>query len=56
MLKKLSVHATIDNNDGVQDILTGKGTTHDKNMSLFQPLRKGQSFFVNVILLQFLTN
>ena len=56
MLKKLPVHATIDNTDGMQDTLTWKGRTHDTNMTLFQPLCKGLRLFVDEILLQFLTN
>ena len=44
ILKKLSVHATIDNK-GMQDTLTGKGTTHDTNMTLFKPLFKGLRLF-----------
>ena len=56
MLRKLPMHTKIDNNDGMQDTLTGKSTTHDMNMTLFQPLCKGLRFFVNIIFLQFLTN
>ena len=41
MCKGIPVHATINNNDGVQYTLTGKGTTHDTNMTLFQPICKG---------------
>ena len=40
MLKKLSVHATIDSNDGMQDTLNEKGTTHDTNVTLFQLLKE----------------
>ena len=40
MCKGIPVHATIDNNDGVQETLTGKGSTHDTNMILFQPICK----------------
>ena len=36
--KGIPVHAAIDNNDGVQETVTGKGTTHDTNMTLFQPV------------------
>ena len=35
MCKGIPVHTTIDNNDGAQETLTGKGTTHDTNMILF---------------------
>ena len=48
MIKKVPVHATIDNNDGVQETLTGKGTTHDTNMTLFQPLCTGLLLFTLV--------
>ena len=51
MLKKLPVHATIVNNDGMQDTLNGKSTTYDANMKLFQPLCKGLRFFVMLSLM-----
>jgi hypothetical protein len=38
MAKGLTTHATIDNNDGRRETMTGKGTTHDSNRTLFQPL------------------
>ena len=38
MCRGIPVCATIDNNDGVQEALTGKGATHDTNMTLFQPI------------------
>ena len=41
MCKGIPVHTTIDNNDRVQEILTGKGTTHDTNMTLFQSICEG---------------
>ena len=34
----ISTHARIDNNDGNQETATGKGTSHDTNMTIFQPL------------------
>ena len=39
MLKKLPVHAIIDDNDGMKDTFTGKETTNDTNMTLFQLLK-----------------
>ncbi len=41
MAKGIATHATIDNNDGRQDTITGSGTTHDTNGTLFQPLLPG---------------
>ena len=41
MCKGIPVHTTVDNNDGVQETLTGKGKTHDTNMTLFQPICEG---------------
>ena len=38
MCRGIPVCATIDNNDGVQEALTGKGATHDTNMTLFRPI------------------
>ena len=37
----MALHSTIDNNDGRQETITGAGTTHDTNMTLFQPLLPG---------------
>ena len=37
----ISTHAAIDNNDGNQETTTGKGTSHDTNMTILQPLIKG---------------
>ena len=41
MCKGIPVHATIDSNEVVQETLTGKGTTHDTNITLFQPICEG---------------
>ena len=41
MAKRIATHATIDNNDGRQETMTGKGTTLDSNCTLFQPLVPG---------------
>ena len=38
--KGIPVYAAIDNNDGVQQTFTGKNTTNDTNMKLFQPICK----------------
>ena len=38
--KGILVYAAIDNNDGVKETLTGKDTTYDTNMKLFQPIYK----------------
>jgi hypothetical protein len=45
MAKGLTTHATIDNNDGKQETMTGKGTTHDSNRTLFQPLLPGSGYY-----------
>ena len=45
MAKGLTTHATIDNNDGRQETMTGKGTTHDSNRTLFQPLLPGSGYY-----------
>ena len=48
LAKGIATHATIDNNDGRQDMYTGSGTTHDTNCTLFQPLipgKKTENFF-----------
>ena len=37
-LKYTCTHLTLDNNDGKQDPLSGAGTTHDTNSTIFQPL------------------
>lgn len=36
-----SLHTSIDNNDGRQETITGAGTTHDTNRTLFQPVLPG---------------
>eukprot|EP00112_Aurelia_sp_Birch-Aquarium-sp1_P023401 Seg6964.2 transcript_id=Seg6964.2/GoldUCD/mRNA.D3Y31 product="hypothetical protein" protein_id=Seg6964.2/GoldUCD/D3Y31 len=36
MRKGVTTHSTLDNNDGRQETLTGTGTTHDTNKTLFQ--------------------
>ena len=36
MRKGICTHSTVDNNDGKQETLTGAGTTHDTNKTLFQ--------------------
>ena len=36
MRKGITTHSTVDNNDGRQETLTGAGTTHDTNQTLFQ--------------------
>ena len=41
LLKNIATNVTIDNNDGVQETITGKGTTHDANITIFQPLCNG---------------
>ncbi|XP_057316865.1 uncharacterized protein LOC130657893 [Hydractinia symbiolongicarpus] len=42
-VKGYPLHSTIDNNDGRQETLTGVGTTHDTNSTLFQPFIPGDS-------------
>ena len=37
----VALHSSIDNNDGHQETITGAGTTHDTNSTLFQPLLEG---------------
>ena len=41
LLKNITTHVAIDNNDGVQKTITGKGITHDTNITIFQPLCNG---------------
>ena len=41
LLKNIATNVTIDNNDGVQGTITGKGKTHDGNITIFQPLCNG---------------
>ena len=51
--KGIPVYAAIDNNDEVQEILTGKDTNYDTNMTFFQPICKDlfSSLFENLIIL-----
>lgn len=34
--KGIATHSTLDNNDGQQETMTGSGTTHDTNITMFQ--------------------
>ncbi len=43
LVKDLPVHSSIDNNDGRQETVTGAGTTHDTNRTLFQPIIPGKA-------------
>ena len=49
----IPVHAITDNNGGLQETLTGKGTTHDANITFFQPICEGLfwSLFENLTLI-----
>lgn len=38
LLKKISTHLTIDNRNGSQGILIGKGTAQNTDRTLFQPV------------------
>ena len=42
MAKGFPTHATVDNIDGMQETMIGKGTTRDSTRTLFQPLLPGQ--------------
>ena len=35
LLKNIATHVTIDNNDGVQETITCKGTTNNTNITKF---------------------
>ena len=49
MRKGVTTHSTIDNNDGRQETLTGAGTTHDTNKTLFQlPTAKEKEEIPNI--------
>ena len=41
LVRNLPTHVANDNNDGSQETVTGKGTTHDTNRTIFQPALKG---------------
>ncbi len=41
-VKGFPLHSSIDNNDGRQETVTGAGTTHDTNSTLFQQFIPGQ--------------
>ena len=43
MVTGIPTHVTLDNNDGSQETVTGKGTTHDTNFTIFQPILKGEN-------------
>ena len=35
-------HITLDNNDGREETLIGRGTMHDTNFTIFQPILHGK--------------
>ena len=37
-LCNVPTHVTLDNNDGVQETITGRETTHDTNITIFQTI------------------
>jgi len=41
LVKGIATHATLDNNDGKEETTTGRGTTHDTNFTMFQPVFEG---------------
>ena len=46
MRRGVVTHSTMDNNDGRQESVTGFGTTHDTNQTLFQlPTEKKNNLF-----------
>ena len=42
LMKRLATHVTLDNNDGRAKTSTGRGTTHDSNFTIFQPILHGK--------------
>ena len=42
--KGIATHVTLDNNDRRQETITGKGTSHDTNFTLFQPVLTNEVF------------
>ena len=38
LLENVAIYVTVDNNGAVQETITGKGTTHDTNITRFQLL------------------
>ena len=52
--KGVVTHSTIDNNDGRQETMTGVGTTHNTNMTLFQVPSAEEISIIPELVLQFL--
>ena len=42
LMKRIATHVTLDNNDGREETSTGRGTTHDTNFTIFQPILHGK--------------
>ena len=38
LMKRIATHVTLDNNDGKEETPTGRGTTHDTNVTISQPI------------------
>ena len=42
LMKRIATHVTLDNNDGREETSTGRGTMHDTNFTIFQPVLHGK--------------
>ena len=42
LMKRIATHVTLDNNDGREETSSGRGTTHDTNFTIFQPISHGK--------------
>ena len=42
LMKRIATHVTLENNDGKEETLTGRGTTYDTNFTIFQPILHGK--------------
>ena len=42
LMKRIATHVTLDNNDVRKETSTGRGTTHDTNFTIFQPILHGK--------------
>ena len=42
LMKRIATHVTLENNDGWEETSTGRRTTHDTTVTIFQPILHGK--------------
>ena len=42
LMKRIATHVTLDNNDDREEMSSGRGTMHDTDFTIFQPILHGK--------------